>query len=65
MATVTYFKGIPVFVMRAGHYPNKADILQIMGDHPDAVVRTEPMRSDDTGNHTRFVITVRENHHVR
>lgn len=65
MAQLILLKGKPVLVMRAGHYPNKSDILQIMSDHPDCIVRTEPLRDEQTGNHTRFVVTVRENSHVR
>ena len=54
-------KGMPVFVMRAGHYPNRADVLDVMSRYPNATVRTEVIHHP----HTRFVLTIRENHHVR
>lgn len=61
MAQLITFKGMPVLVMRAGHYPNRADIRDIQSRHPNAVVRTEIMHEPNT----RFVVTVRENQHVR
>lgn len=54
-------KGMPVFVMRAGCYPNKADVLDVMSRYPNATVRCEVIHNPKT----RFVLTVRENHHVR
>lgn len=54
-------KGMPVFIMRAGHYPNKADIVDIMSRFPTSVIRTEVIHHP----HTRFVVTVRESNHVR
>lgn len=54
-------KGMPVLIMRAGHYPNKADIIDIMQRYPRSVVRTEVIHHPAT----RFVVTVRESNHVR
>jgi len=54
-------KGMPVFVMRAGHYPNRADVLDVMSRYPNAIVRTEVIHHP----HTRFVLTIRETNHVR
>lgn len=54
-------KGMPVLVMGAGHYPNKADIVDIMARYPGATIRTEVIHHP----RTRFVVTIRENHHVR
>jgi hypothetical protein len=48
-------KGMPVYVMRAGCYPNKADILDIMARYPGATVRTEVIHHPVT----RFTVTVR------
>lgn len=45
--------GKPVFVMRIGLYPNKADVQSVMRDYPNHIVRTEPMF-----NPCRFAITV-------
>lgn len=45
--------GKPVFVMRTGLYPNKADIQSVMQSYPNHVVRTEPVF-----NPCRFAITV-------
>ena len=56
-------KGKPVLVMRAGCYPNKADILDIMSRYPNATVRTEVVHQPKT----RFCVTVRAyqgDHHV-
>ena len=60
--SVTTLLGRPVFVCRPGVYPNKSDVLSIMASWPNAVIRTETLRSDDTNNCTRFVVTVREFH---
>ena len=54
-------KGMPVLVMRAGHYPCKADITDIMARYPSATIRTEVIHHPCT----RFVVTVRETYHVR
>jgi hypothetical protein len=48
-------KGMPVLTMRAGCYPNKADILEIMARYPGATVRTEVIHHP----FTRFTVTVR------
>ena len=46
-------RGKPVFVMRIGLYPNKADIQSVMQSYPGHIVRTEP-----AFNPCRFAITV-------
>ena len=53
--TLDLLKGMPVFVMRAGHFPNKADIIDIRSRWPNATIRTETIHHP----HTRFVVTVR------
>jgi hypothetical protein len=54
-------KGMPVLIMRRGLYPNKADIVDITSRFPNHTVRTEVIHQPAT----RFVVTVRSNHHVR
>ena len=50
---VDMLRGMPVLVMRAGHYPNRADIQTIIAAYPTAVIRTEVMHYPCT----RFVVT--------
>ncbi|MBK8467654.1 MAG: hypothetical protein IPL32_17710 [Chloracidobacterium sp.] len=47
--------GMPVLVMRPGHYPSTKDVQDIMKTWPNSTVRTETMHYP----HTRFVVTVR------
>lgn len=58
MDSIISFKGKPVFTLRTGCFPNVGEIKQIIADHPNCLIKTEPF-----GN--RFVVTVREINHVR
>lgn len=47
--------GMPVLVMRPGHYPSTNDVREVMRTYPGAQIRTEVMHYPCT----RFVVTVR------
>lgn len=51
-------KGKPVLLMKRGHYPNKADIIDILSRFPNTVVRVETIHFPTT----RFAVTVQVRH---
>lgn len=48
-------KGMPVLVMKRGHWPNKNDIADVMAAWPGYTIRTEVLHHPGT----RYCVTVR------
>jgi hypothetical protein len=51
-----FLKGTPVLVMRAGHWPNRADVLSVQSMYPKHTVFEEHIH---TPKGVRFALTVR------
>ena len=49
-------KGMPVLIMRAGHWPNRADVLCVKAQYPGHTVFEEHIH---TKVGVRFALTVR------
>lgn len=50
---VDMLRGKPILTMRRGCYPNKADIVMLLADHPNCIIRVETMHVPLT----TFVVT--------
>lgn len=50
-------KGMPVLVMRRGHWPNQRDIKDVQAAWPQHTVQVETLHHPGT----RFCVTVRRN----